>query len=476
MRKIFLLLTIIVAAVSCTKDSEIDTPEPKPKFTITVAAGEGGTVSSTGGVFEQGSNFNVSATANSGYRFIGWSNGDTSSTLNITVTENLSLTANFELIVYSTDISGAIAKGAFLTGSTLTFYELNSSLSQTGKSFNTDIVDDFGTFNLSVEGLTEDYSRIIGEGFYWNEVTDENTEQKLTLNAVARTKGNINVNVLTHLEYQRVIELVKNQGVDFAEAKKQALTEVLSSLGIETTNDYGFSEDYDFKSGNEASRILLVTSAMIQANRSSEEVVTIITKIGNDLKDNGNIDDTDLKTEIALPLARLDLEEIALNVYNRYIEQNSELIQEDFLSDYLEIAKSEFQEYLPDQDGDGVQDDLDLCPDTSEEEEADINGCGKTQKQYQLITSVEGSGSISEVVIEQPSGSYDYGTTVRLTANPISGWEFKEWKGDVISNENPITITVVERTEVTAVFIEPDDSGHHSGGGSAGGGAGSTGN
>ena len=62
-------------AVSCTKDSEIETPEPKPKFTITVAAGEGGTVSSTGGVFEQGSNFNVSATANSGYRFIGWSNG-----------------------------------------------------------------------------------------------------------------------------------------------------------------------------------------------------------------------------------------------------------------------------------------------------------------------------------------------------------------------------------------------------------------
>ena len=130
------------------------------------------------------------------------------------------------------DISGAISKGSFLTGSTLTFYELNNSLSQTGKSYNTDITDDFGTFSLNVEELTQDFARVVGEGFYWNEVTNETTQEKLTLNAIAEVKENINVNILTHLEYQRVIELVKNQGKSFNDAKKQALTEVLSSLGI----------------------------------------------------------------------------------------------------------------------------------------------------------------------------------------------------------------------------------------------------
>lgn len=453
MKKLLCLLSAVYLLISCSKDSEIPTPTPKPKFTITVAAGEGGSVSSTGGSYEQGSTVSVTATASSGYRFTGWSNGETSATLNITVTGNLSVTALFEKIAYSVDISGAVSKGAFLTGSTLTFYELNNSLSQTGKSYNTDITDNFGTYSLSVEELTEDYARVVGEGFYWNEVTNTNTEEKLSLNAISEVKEGINVNVLTHLEYQRVTELVKNQGKSFSDAKKQALTETLSSLGIETTTDYGTSEQFNFKEGDEKSKILVVASAIIQAERSSAEVTELITTIANDLKDNGNIDEAEVKTDIAVQLAKINLSEVATNIYERYKEQNTELTQANFLSDYLEIAKSEYQEFLPDADGDGVQDDLDLCPDTPEGEEADANGCGKTQKQYQLTTSVEGSGSISEEVIEQPTASYDYGTTVRLTANPITGWEFKEWKGDITSTENPIDVTVVEEVSVTAVFV-----------------------
>ena len=453
MKRLLAYFSVLLLFLACSKDTETPAPQPKPKFTITVAAGEGGSVSSTGGSYEQGSTVSVTATAASGYRFVGWSNGETSATLNIVVTGNISVTANFERIAYSVDISGAVSKGAFLTGSTLTFYELNNSLSQTGKSYNTDITDNFGTYSLSVEELTEDYARVVGEGFYWNEVTNTNTEEKLSLNAISEVKEGINVNVLTHLEYQRVVELVKNQGKSFSDAKKQALTETLSSLGIETAADYGTSEQFNFKEGDEKSKILVVASAIIQAERSSAEVTSLITTVANDLKDNGNIDDTDVKTDIAVQLAKINLSEVASNIYERYKEENPELTQDNFTSDYLEIAKSEYQEFLPDADGDGVQDDLDLCPDTPEGEEADANGCGKTQKQYQLTTTVEGSGSISEEVIEQPTASYDYGTTVRLTANPINGWEFKEWKGGITSTENPVDITVVEEVSVTAVFI-----------------------
>jgi uncharacterized repeat protein (TIGR02543 family) len=453
MKRLLTFFSVVALFLACSKDTESPAPQPKPKFTITVTAGEGGSVSSTGGSYEQGSTVSVTATASSGYRFTGWSNGETSATLNITVTGNLSVTALFEKIAYSVDISGAVSKGAFLTGSTLTFYELNNSLSQTGKSYNTDITDNFGTYSLSVEELTEDYARVVGEGFYWNEVTNTNTEEKLSLNAISEVKEGININVLTHLEYQRVIELVKNQGKSFTDAKKQALTETLSSLGIETTADYGTSEQFNFKEGDEKSKILVVVSAIIQAERSSAEVTELITTIANDLKDNGNIDNTEVKSDVAVGIESLDLNVIASNIYDRYKEQNPELTQDNFTSNYLEIAKTEYQEFLPDQDNDGVWDGLDTCPDTPEGEEADENGCGKTQKQYQLTTTIEGEGSISEEIIQQTTASYDYGTTVRLTANPSIGWEFKEWTGDITSTENPVDVTVVEEVSVTAVFV-----------------------
>lgn len=448
-RSLFLVFTILL---SCSKDEETTSP-PIPSYIVSISAGEGGSVSSEGGTYNQGSTFNVTATPASGYRFVGWSNGETGSTLTITVNSNISIIANFEKITYSVDISGAITKGSFLAGSTLTFYELDNDLSQTGKSYNTEITDDFGSYSISVKELTEDYARVVGDGFYWNEITNENTEEKLTLNAISEVKEGINVNILTHLEYPRVEQLVKSQGKTFSEAKKQAIIEVLSSLGIETSDDFGTSEDYNFKDGDEASRILLVASTIIQAERSVAEVTSLITKVANDIKDNGNIDDTELKTEIAIPLVRIDIQEVANNVFERYREQNSELTSENFLSNYLETAKAEFNQFLPDADNDGVQDDMDVCPDTPEGEEADTSGCGKTQKQYQLTTSVEGSGSISEEVIEQPTASYDYGSTVRLTGIPSNGWEFKEWGGDLNSTENPIEITIEDEKEVTAIFI-----------------------
>ena len=459
MKKIFSLLLFALLAISCSKDADTPAPTPNPKFTLTIAAGNGGSVSSNGGSYEQGSTVSVTATAASGYRFVGWSNGETSATLNIVVTGDISITANFERITYSVEVSGAITKGSFLTGSTLTFYELNNALSQTGKSYNTDITDDFGSFNLNIEELTEDYSRVVGEGFYWNEVTDETTEVKMSLNAIAEIKEDINVNILTHLEYQRVIELVMNQGKSFAEAKAQALTEVLSSLGIEITSNFGTSENYNFKDGDEASKILLVASVVIQADRTTAEVTSLIATVANDLKDNGIIDNADIKREIAIPLAKLDLEQVASNVYNRYLAQSPGLTLNDYLSEYLDAVRIEYQQYLPDQDGDGIQDDLDFCPDTPSSDEADANGCGKSQKQYDLTISIEGNGVVSEEVVVQTGTTYDYGTTIKLTAIPEPGWELVGWSGALTGNENPITITIEEETLVGATFEKLDTDG-----------------
>ena len=100
MRKLLSLLTIFAIVLSCSSDetSTPVTPPPAPiaKYTITLSAGEGGTVSTTGGEYEAGQTVSVTATPQGEYLFKDWSDGNTNATRTITVSSNSTLTANFE--------------------------------------------------------------------------------------------------------------------------------------------------------------------------------------------------------------------------------------------------------------------------------------------------------------------------------------------------------------------------------------------
>ena len=67
-------------------------------YTLTVASQDGGTVSSTGGIYEEGTEITLTATANDGYAFTGWSNGVVNQTITIVINSNTTITANFEII------------------------------------------------------------------------------------------------------------------------------------------------------------------------------------------------------------------------------------------------------------------------------------------------------------------------------------------------------------------------------------------
>ena len=66
---------------------------------------------------------------------------------------------------------------------------------------------------------------------------------------------------------------------------------------------------------------------------------------------------------------------------------------------------------------------------------------------YPLSISIEGQGTINET-----SESYELGSKVILTAVPSEGWKFKEWKGDITSNDNPLEITVSGPISIIAIF------------------------
>ncbi len=77
------------------------TPEPEPpaptQYTLTVTSGEGGTVSTEGGTYDEGTEVTITATPDEGYEFIGWEGSDsTEASLTLNIEANISIEANFE--------------------------------------------------------------------------------------------------------------------------------------------------------------------------------------------------------------------------------------------------------------------------------------------------------------------------------------------------------------------------------------------
>ena len=102
--KILGVITFGLLVSNCSSDSGGSdpvvppTPVQKTKYTVTISAGSGGAVSTSGGSYEQGQTVSVTATPASGYVFSSWSDGNTNATRTINVSSNINLTANFTAI------------------------------------------------------------------------------------------------------------------------------------------------------------------------------------------------------------------------------------------------------------------------------------------------------------------------------------------------------------------------------------------
>jgi len=73
-----------------------------------------------------------------------------------------------------------------------------------------------------------------------------------------------------------------------------------------------------------------------------------------------------------------------------------------------------------------------------------------TQGQYSLTVTPVGSGSVSRDN-EEP---YYLNDVVQLTATADPGWTFTGWSGDLVSTDNPTSITINGNMNVTATFTQ----------------------
>ena len=106
----FICVLSFIVVFSCSTDEEesvapvVQTPQPEPEpepveYTLTVSAAEGGTVSSEGGTYDEGSEVTISASANQGYIFNGWEGSNSpEKSLTISLNSDVSLIANFRIM------------------------------------------------------------------------------------------------------------------------------------------------------------------------------------------------------------------------------------------------------------------------------------------------------------------------------------------------------------------------------------------
>ena len=105
MKNLHLYISLLFVLTCAKEDSQAPT-NITPKFILTASAEEGGSVDPSTGTFIGGTQVSITATASSGYRFTGWSNGSSDNPVTITLNYDTSVTANFEQIpVYSLIIS-----------------------------------------------------------------------------------------------------------------------------------------------------------------------------------------------------------------------------------------------------------------------------------------------------------------------------------------------------------------------------------
>ena len=195
------------------------------------------------------------------------------------------------------NISGVSQKGPFVAGSAVKLYELDgNTLSQTGKSFTGKIVSDDGAFSFTKVSLESQYAILEASGSYRNELTGDASEEPITLNAIAdlSDRNTVNINLLTHLEYERVLYLM-GTGMDIQSAKKQAETEIFNAFGF--TGDFVNSEDLNIFSDGDGNAALLAISILFLSFSENSEyghdltLTELMFKFASDLEKDGTLDD-----------------------------------------------------------------------------------------------------------------------------------------------------------------------------------------
>ena len=215
-------------------------------------------------------------------------------------------------------ITGFAQKGPFNNGSSVLISELNSEFIQTGKTITSNIENNQGLYEIDNIEFISQYVILTVNGFYFNEISGNNSSAQLTLFAISdlSDRNSLNVNVLSSIEKQRV-ELLISEGMDFKEAKTQAMNEILGIFEIDPTLNLE-SETLDISKDSDGNAILLAISSIIQGYRSTADLSLLLANLSTDIKTDGILDDLTVRSDLLLHAKSLNLTSIRTNLEEHY--------------------------------------------------------------------------------------------------------------------------------------------------------------
>ena len=214
-------------------------------------------------------------------------------------------------------LTGLAQKGPFLKGGTVSLLGFSDgrTLKPTGVVYSADVIGDDGLFRLKDVELESQYAQLVAIGHYRNEVEGAKSDAAIRLRALTdlQKRESANVNVLTHLEYERVYNLVTREKMTVEKAKRQAQKEVLAVFGIEL-KDYVPSEDMDEFGETDADAALLAVSIILQNVNSTVDLKSQLAEISAEIAETGEYTDENRLTWIADWIVKMDMSDIRRNM------------------------------------------------------------------------------------------------------------------------------------------------------------------
>jgi hypothetical protein len=245
------------------------------------------------------------------------------------------------IVINLTSLTGQAQKGPFNNGTAINVAELTSALSPTGRNFSSAITDNTGRFSVANVQLESPYVELRANGFYFNEVSNELSEAQLTLYALSNLTGknSLNVNIITHLEKNRMVTLMSGDTPKtFAQAKLQAQEEVFAIFDYSRAN-VPESELLDISQGGAANGKLLAMSAILQGDLTVAQMSQLLANISTDIASDGTLDDTSLRATLINNSKNLDMAAIRVNIEDYYISLGVTATIPDFETEINQFLK-----------------------------------------------------------------------------------------------------------------------------------------
>lgn len=240
------------------------------------------------------------------------------------------------------NVSGKVEKGPFVSGSTITMQPMDSKMQASGESYSATITDNAGNFTFGSKLFNAPFAELTANGYFFNEVDGDLSSGTLNLRALVdlSDKSTVNVNILTHLKYQRMLNLIE-QGSSFKQADRQAQQELFAAFGLTAYASTDASQ-LSIISGTDEAAALIAVSSLILGERSEAEVTEYLAKMSREFGQDGKFSNetkAQIKEDKDYLIYRLD--DIKANIVSRYADLG------------LEVSVKELARYF-DWDDDGT--------------------------------------------------------------------------------------------------------------------------